>query len=178
MLVHDAGRGGVEHGELELMGNTAIAPVFSHGGSTEGPWTAVSGSVTGAGRPIDVSGSIGECGMSVYLAGTSVTATVTIECSSGQLDTTGNPPSASWIDVSPEGAGWVLDTDDPATTFLGKIIPATLAPYWRTKITAIDSGATVTSLIPHITAASNLGTPVIKRAQYPTITTYPNQTGV
>jgi hypothetical protein len=145
---------------------------YSHGGSSLGPWTAVSGAVTGAGRPISVIGSTQNCAMSVVLS--TGTATVTIEASGGALDSTGNPPSNSWIDMSDSGVGWDLDAADP-TTFLYKSIPALRAPLWRTKITAIAGGGSVTSSIAFINQQDSDG--VIRQisASYPPVSQFTTQ---
>jgi hypothetical protein len=145
---------------------------YSHGGSSLGPWTAVSGAVTGGGRPISVIGSTQNCAMSV---GLSVgTATVTIEASAGALDSTGNPPADSWRDMSDSGTGWDLDAADP-TTMLAKSIPALRFPLWRTRIIAISGGGAVTSLIPFINQQDSDG--VIRQisASYPPVSQFTTQ---
>lgn len=144
-------------------------PRYSHGGSTVGTHTAVAGTATGGGRPIFVYGSVQDCAMNVTISGSGGTATVTIEASGGALDSTGNPASTSWVDQSDDGTGWDLTVADP-TTWLYKLIPATRAPLWRTKILAIAGGATVTSSIAFINTMDQNGLVRQTPASYPSVT--------
>lgn len=117
-----------------------IQPTYSHGGSTVGPWTAVSGAVTGSGRPISVVPAHPVNIPVVVIVCTGGTATVILECNGGQLGDDGNPPAAEWVDVS--GGGYTMTAGDVRCKRLPPVMP-----YWRTRITAI-AGATVLSYVP------------------------------
>jgi len=124
------------------MGN--FVPCFSHGGSTSQGWTAVPGTTQSSGNPIDVSGADPERErwpvMWIFCSGG--TATVLIEANGGQLDSTNNPPSTLWGDIS--SGGYALT----AGTYVAKRLPPQ-SLYVRTRISAI-SGATVQSFVPSI----------------------------
>lgn len=123
-----------------------IRPTYSHGGETSGPWVAVSGTVTGSGRPISaVPAHPVNIPVMVIVCATG-TATVVLEANGGQLDDNGNPPAGEWVDVS--GGGYDLTAGDT----LCKRLPPVM-PYWRTRITAIAGGATVTSYVPLLVLA-------------------------
>lgn len=134
------------------------APCYSHGGSGAPGRSAVPGTATGAGLPISVLNAIQSCAM--YIKVTGGTATVKVECNGTAIDSTGNPNSAGWMDIS--DGGLVFTAGD----VFYKLIPATKAPFWRTNITAI-SGATVESGISQIIVAGPNG-PMAARARYPT----------
>ncbi len=123
---------------------SVINPVYSHGGANAGPWTAVSGTVTGGGRPVFIANipvNVVAAGvwpaMQIFCA--SGTATVKIEGNSGIL-TTGSPsslPSGEWVDLTSGGIS--MGSGDTAS----KICPPDFL-FYRTNIVTI-SGATVTS---------------------------------
>lgn len=141
------------------------APTYSHGGSSQPGHPAVSGTTTGTGRAISVIGAIQDCAMYVKLVGGTGTATVKIECNGGALDESSNPPSDGWIDMS--DGGYSLSSGNIEEY---KRIPAPLAPFWRTNITAIAGGAQVESAISGIVVAGP-GGPQQASAQYPPIST-------
>lgn len=139
------------------------APTFSHGGSSAPNFPAVSGSVTGPGRPISVFPAIEECAFYITISGAG-TAVVTIEASGGALDATGNPPSNSWVDQS--NGGYTLDAADPDTRqYLS--IPATKAPWWRTNIISIDADTTIESGVSQIKVQTATGQIMAVKASYP-----------
>lgn len=142
--------------------NTKVKPTYSHGGANAPNWAAVSGTVQGGGRPIDVGGTDPDPFvwpvMMIFCAGG--TATVKIEANGGDLDSTGNPPSGEWVDIS--GGGYSMT----AGTSVAKNIPPTV-PFIRTNITAI-SGATVTSYIPLVYYPGGR----VASAQYPSIKSF------
>lgn len=131
-----------------------IQPLYSHGGTTSGTWTAVSGQVTGGGRPV----YIGNMPVNVAAAGlwpamniycVSGTATVKIEGNPGPITfTTTTPPSSptlpstGWVDLTDGGIS--MNSAD-STSVASKICPPEFL-YFRTNITVI-SGATITSLM-------------------------------
>lgn len=121
-----------------------FTPRYSHGGPSEVGWTAVAGTTTNSGNPIDLSGADPEPAnwpvIEIFCAGG--TATVLIEANGGLLDSTSNPPSGEWVDIS--GGGYALT----AGTYVAKRIPPNV-PFIRTRISA-NSGATVTSYVPCI----------------------------
>lgn len=120
-----------------------FVPCYSLGGPSEVGWNAVSGTTSSStGNPIDISGADPEHRpvLEIFCAGG--TATVLIEANGGLLDSTSNPPSGEWVDIS--NGGYAMT----AGTTVAKRIPVEL-PYIRTRITAL-SGATVTSYIPSV----------------------------
>lgn len=151
------------------MAAVSYKPTYSHGGSSSPGWAAVAGNATGAGRPIMVYGAIQSCALYISIVSGSGTATVTVEANGGALDSNGNPPSADWVDQSPEGTGYVMSSAD-TTTRQYLILPATKAPFWRTKILAI-SGVTIESAVSQIIVSSPAGFPMAVAAKYPTLTT-------
>lgn len=131
-----------------------FTPCFSHGGSTDEGWTAVSGAANGAGLPIDIGDSSAEPAnwpvLEIFITGAGGTATVTIEANGGELDSTFNPPAAEWIDISNGG----YSMDSASLPNVAKRIPPNL-PYVRTKVASIAGASTVvTSYIPKLTLAS------------------------
>lgn len=117
-----------------------IRPTYSHGGQAVGPWAAVSGTVTGAGRPISAVPAHPVNIPVMTIVCTGGTATVVLEANGGQLGDDGNPPAGEWVDVS--GGGYTMTDGDVRCKRLPPVMP-----YWRTRITAI-AGATVISYIP------------------------------
>lgn len=129
-------------------------PAYSHNGSTDEGWTAVSGAVEGSGNPIDIGDSSAEPAnwpvMEIFITGAAGTATVFIEANGGELDGTFNPPSGEWIDIS--NGGYAMDSAN--LPYVAKRIPPNL-PYVRTRVIDITGAFTViTSYIPKITLAS------------------------
>lgn len=116
-------------------------PTFSHGGSSVGPFPPVPGNAVSSGRPIFIGdAAVSDPAMMIFVTGGN--ATVFLECNGGLANNlNGAPPAGEWIDVS--GGGYALTPTSP----IGKFIPRTV-PYWRTRISAIDPGATVTSYCP------------------------------
>ncbi len=120
-----------------------VTPVYSHGGSTFGPFIAVPGTTVSSGRPVSIyqwpQQSWSEFlwpAMFIFFTGTS--ATVLLEGSSGLISgSPPAPPSGEWVQIQ----SYSMATGD-------KQVP--LCPpqflYFRTRITAIVAG-TVTSYI-------------------------------
>ena len=94
---------------------------------------------TGPGRPIMTYGAIMCAAMSICCEGGN--ATVLVEGNNGILDAQGNPPAAEWF---------VQNTF--VMTAGGRELPTLnyAIPIFRTNITAIDPGASVTSCVSHI----------------------------
>lgn len=112
-------------------------PRYSHAGDGN------SGTVTGNGKPIFLGDNCVAADMNITVTGGN--ATVFLECSGGVIDnSTGLPPEGSWIDVT-GGSGYAMTP----TTPVAKVCPVG-EPYWRTRISAIDVGASVESYIPGI----------------------------
>lgn len=118
-----------------------FTPRYSHGGPSEVNWTAVAGTGTTSGLPIDIGGADPAQSnwpvLEIFCAGNN--ATVLIEANGGLLDSTGNPPSGEWVDISNGGYAMTAGTN------VAKRVPPNV-PYVRTRISA-NSGATVTSYI-------------------------------
>jgi len=143
--------------------NNKVKPIYSHGGANAPNWPLVAGTTTGGGRPIDVAGADPDPFVwpvvEIFCKG-GTSATVKIEANGGDLDSTGNPPSDEWIDIS--GGGYTLT----AGQSVAKNIPPT-CPYIRTNITAI-TGSTVVSYIPLVYFPGGK----VASASYPTIKSF------
>lgn len=114
-------------------------PLYSHGGADIDGWPRVMGTSTGAGRPIMTYGAIMCAAMAITCTGGG--ATVLVQMNNGQLDDDGNPPPGEWL------------TQNTYTMTAGTTEAPTLNyafPIFRTYISAIDAGATVTSCVSHI----------------------------
>ena len=143
--------------------NTKVKPTYSHGGASAPNWAAVSGTTTGAGRPIDVGGTDPDpfvWPVLVIFCKGGTSATVKIEANGGDLDSNGNPPTDEWVDIS--GGGYALT----AGQSVAKNIPPTV-PFVRTNITAI-TGSTVVSYIPLVYFPGGR----VASAAYPTIKSF------
>jgi hypothetical protein len=137
---------------------TIISPTYSHGGTSAGGFPVVVGNTTNAGRPIWVGDSQGVHqlllpGIMGFFVGTS--CTVLVEGNGGQVDATGNPPAAEWVDIS--SGGIALTTGQN----FAKTLPIQF-PCYRTRITAIVAG-TFFSYVPSIITAGG----VQASARYP-----------
>jgi hypothetical protein len=126
-----------------MAGLFPIQPIYSHGGATTNNFIAVPGTSTNSGRPISIIQATLNPAIQIFWAGTSVT--VLIEGNGGQIDSTGNPPSGEWLDYS--SGGFALTNGQS----LSKYLPRTI-PYWRTRITAINTptGVGLVSYCPSI----------------------------
>ncbi len=142
-------------------------PVYSHGGGDVAHWPAVAGTTTNSGRPIQVIPASDIAGFYVFMKGAdpAASATVTIECNAGALDTvTFAPPADEWVDISAAGAGWSLAAG--GSTGLWKKVHAQ-GLYWRTRIIAIGGvGTTIVSYIAAIPVLVN-GSVRMIRPSYP-----------
>jgi hypothetical protein len=137
---------------------TSIFPTYSHGGVSAGGFPVVVGNTTNAGRPVYIGDAISTSnqllpGLIAFFAGTSIT--FLIEGNGGQIDSTGNPPTGEWIDVS--NGGYSLTTGQS----IGKVLPIQFTCY-RTRITAIVAGILV-SYVPSIITSGG----VQASARYP-----------
>ena len=122
-----------------------FTPCYSLGGPFGGGWNAVNGTTnTSTGNPIDIGGADPNPAnwpvMEIICTGG--TATVVVEANGGTLDSTFNPPSGEWVDIS--NGGFSMTSGQT----IAKRIPPNI-PLVRTRITAL-SGATVISYIPAI----------------------------
>ncbi len=140
---------------------TSIFPVYSHGGTTAGGFPAVIGNTTNSGRPVFIGDAVATNtlllpAMVGFFSGTS--CTVLIEGNGGTIDSTGNPPSGEWIDVS--GGGYALTNGQS----FAKTLPMQF-PCYRTRISAmtIGGGTGFQSYVPNI--ITNGG--VVASARYP-----------
>jgi hypothetical protein len=140
---------------------TAINPTYSHGGQNAGGFTAVIGTSTNSGRPVAINDAIATNNLILpaiigFYTGTS--CTVVVEGNGGAIDSTGNPPSGEWIDIS---AGGIALTNGQS---FAKTLPIQF-PTYRTRITAITapSGNGFVSYVPSIITAGG----VQASARYP-----------
>jgi len=136
-------------------------PVYSHGGPSQAGWTAVLGTSTNSGLPIAIlQANQTNPAIQIFFSGTS--CTVVVEGNGGTLDSTGNPPSGEWIDYS--SGGFALTNGGQLSKYLPRSIP-----YWRTRITAINSptGQGLVSYVPDLVGPNG----VITSAARPNLTT-------
>ena len=138
-----------------------IFPTYSHGGAAAGGFPAVIGTTTNSGRPIFIGDGIATNnlllpGIIGFFTGTS--CTVVVEGNGGLIDSTGNPPSGEWIDIS---SGGIALTNGQS---FAKTLPIQF-PCYRTRITAINTptGNGFVSYVPSIVTAGG----VIASARYP-----------
>jgi hypothetical protein len=111
-----------------------VTPRFSHGGDGS------DGTQIGNGSPIFLGDNCVAASMFIEISGG--TATVFYEVNGGPI--ANGVPQGQWVDVT-GGSGYALTT----TTPVAKTCPVD-APYHRTRISAIDPGASVRSYCPGI----------------------------
>src|SRR5574343_742065 len=140
---------------------TIISPTYSHGGANAGGFTAVPGTTISSGRPIFIGDAISTSnqllpGLIAFFSGTTVTFVV--EGNGGLIDSTGNPPTGEWIDVS--SGGYTLTNGQS----IGKVLPIQF-PVYRTRSTAITlgGGSGLNSYVPSIITEGG----VVASARYP-----------
>jgi hypothetical protein len=110
---------------------TSIFPTYSHGGAAAGGFPAVPGTTQSSGRPIWIGSAAQQPALVAFFTGTTVT--FLIEANGGLVDSTGNPPSGEWVDVS--NGGYTLTTGQS----IAKLLPLSV-PCYRTRITSITLG--------------------------------------
>lgn len=113
-------------------------PLYSHGGFDVDGWPKVPGTSTGAGRPIMTYGATQCAAMAITVTGGG--ATVLVQMNNGLLDDNGDPPSGEWLTQNT----YVLTNGQTEAPTLNYAFP-----IFRTYISAIDPGATVTSCVSH-----------------------------
>lgn len=149
--------------------NPKFQPWYSHGGPNFPNWTGVAGTTNSSGLPIMIGGSspvswAWPC-IFVKCEGGGGSATVFIEVNGGALDSTGNPPTNDWLDIT--GGGVAMST--AGTNKICKTLEPTM-PFVRTRITSIAGGATITSYVPLLYVQSQSGVYQVVSASYPPIT--------
>lgn len=132
-----------------------------------GPGSTASGtSSPQSGRAIYLGDNCVKASMFIQVTGGN--ATVVLECTGGNVDTTTGEPTSQWVDVT-GGSGYALTP----TTPVAKDLPSE-APYWRCRITALDPGASVLAYVPSIRSFNG----DFIKASYPPLSSGPQFTGI